>query len=55
MKVIENIERGFKTLIPDEGKALTKEDIISYEVVMPMAHEIDWIEIDIPVTTNYEQ
>lgn len=48
MKITENIERGFKTLTPDEGKALTKDGIISHEVVMPIAHEIDWIEIDEP-------
>lgn len=48
MKIIEDIMEGFKTLLPDGGKALTKDGIISHEVVMPIAHEIDWIEIDEP-------
>lgn len=48
MKIVENTERGYKTLTPDEGKALTKEGIISYMVVMPINREVDWVEIDKP-------
>lgn len=46
MNIIEDTKKGFKTLIPDEGKVLVMDGIVSHEVVMPVDGVVAWEEKD---------